>query len=96
MTFASLVVARATLRMRSATLREMGSVAPTRMRRSSRTLTARARPMCGTLNSGLVVLPFHTWWRRSMASKVSWNAMPSARMPMLAWNSRTAASVWGP
>ena len=66
------------------------------MRVCSSTLAARANPIdpCGCGPSA--GLPAQTWRRRSIASKVSWNAMPSATAPMLSWKSFTAASVWTP
>ena len=87
------LVADARFQMRPATLREMGSSAVSESCVCSSTPAARAKPIppmgCGPAAG----LPAHTWCRRSMESKVSWKAMPSASMPWLSWNSLTAASV---
>ena len=89
-------VACARLKTRPATLREMGSSAVTEMRKVSSTLAARAKPMSPVGCGPFAGLPPQTCFRRSMASKVSGKAMPSASVPTLSWKSLTAASVWAP
>jgi hypothetical protein len=90
------LVAEARFQMRPATLRLMGSSAVSEICTLSSTPAARAKPMPPMGWGPAAGLPAHTWCRRSMASNVSGNAMPSASMPWLSWNCFTAASVYTP